>query len=248
MAIFAYDLDFWAIRKTSNYNGFAKIAQIAQNFSLYIRGNHALYIHMYIPYVHVYIYRIGKKFWAIWANSANVVITRFFGAQNSKKSWTIWANCPKLLGNDPQEMNMEALKEFMRNGKITVSMQSLSIALSDPSFCGLYFAFDTYTKKVAVKRYSPEITEYGHLVDIDWMPIDWNPACGGFYDKRYRRVIMTAMLTLLEKRGFAYIPRGRAESVVKMIARKTQIDLSTVMRRYDIYDYMEDLARAVRRA
>lgn len=122
------------------------------------------------------------------------------------------------------------------------------IAIGDPAFCGLDFAYDTYTKRVAVKRHKPDSTEYGHLAGTDWMPIDWNPARGGFYDKGHSRAIMSALRTLLEKRGFEYVPRGRAESVVKMIARKTQIDLSTVVRPYGIYDYIEDLAHAVRRA
>lgn len=144
---------------------------------------------------------------------------------------------------------MEALREFTRrNGKVMACMQALLIAIGNPDFCGLDFAYDTYTKKVAVKRHGPKGAEYIHLVDVDWMPIDWCRIRGGFYDKRHKGAIMSALRTLLEKRGFEYVPRGRAESVVKMIARKTQIDLSMVTRPYDIYDYMDDLAHAVRRA
>ena len=95
----------------------------------------------------------------------------------------------------------QALMAFRneKSGKIDPCMQSLELALRDPSFCGYEFAFDTFAAGENVRK-----------ADGEWVP--------------YQDALSTEMRLTLERMGFRTPKKQDVTDLIKAIAARNKFD------------------------
>lgn len=95
----------------------------------------------------------------------------------------------------------QALMEFRneKSGKIDPCMQSLELALRDPSFCGYEFAYDTFAAGETVRK-----------TDGEWTP--------------YQDALSTEMRLTLERLGFRTPKKQDVTDLIKAIAARNKFD------------------------